>query len=120
LNSTTRAPRTTAWFGKFSGVPNNLQDLRVTYQGKNSQTCAQTIAMFNWATDTWTQLDARNVGTTEVNIGDLVPPGTLADYVSGTSGDGQVRLRVRCQKPSAKFIARGDLLRIDYVIPASP
>ena len=38
--------------------------------------------------------------------------------MSGTTGDGDVRVRVRCRRSSQSFFASGDLLRISYVRPA--
>ena len=64
------------------------------------------------------QLSSRSVGRTEVTIANLAPSGTLANYVSGTTGDGDVRVRVRCRRSSPSFFASGDLLRISYVRPA--
>ena len=41
--------------------------------------------------------------------------GTLADYVSGTTGDGDVAVRVRCTRADAyNFATRGDLLRVTF------
>ena len=114
--STTRSTYTTSWYGTFSGVSNSLRSLQVTYKGKSSRACTQTVSVWRWTTSTWVQLDSRSVGTTEVQV-DRLPGGTLADYVSGTSGDGQVHVRVRCTSSSASFTASGDLLRITYTKP---
>jgi hypothetical protein len=51
------------------------------------------------------------VGTTEVLIADLIPSGTLADYVSGT---GELRVRIRCTNSTTNFFSSGDLLQIVY------
>jgi hypothetical protein len=83
----------------------------VTYKGKNSLTCSQTIAIWRWTTGTWVRLDRRDVGTSEVAIEDLSPPGPAADFVS----DGDVRVRVGCRKDGSSFTTRADLLRLDYV-----
>ncbi len=120
MNSTTTDTHTTSWFGQFTGVSNALQNLRVSYKGKNSQVCAQTIAIWRWTTNTWVQLNSRSVGTTEVAISNLIPPGAAANFVSNTTGPGAVRVRVRCQKSGVNFAARGDLLQLDYVSPSSP
>jgi subtilisin family serine protease len=116
VNSTTKGTPTSSWYGKFTGVSNALQDLRVTYKGKNSRTCKQTVAIWRWTTRSWLRLDWRRVGTTEVQI-DKAPGGALGDYVSGASGDGKLRVRVRCTLGSASFFASGDLLRIEYDRP---
>jgi excinuclease ABC subunit C len=54
------------------------------------------------------------VGTSEVSA-TLTVAGTLADYVTGTSGDGDVAVRVRCTRgDSTSFYTSGDLMKIVY------
>ena len=115
VNSTTSGTRTASWYGRFSGVSNALRSLRVTYSGKSSATCSQTVSIWRWTTNSWVTLDSRSVGTTEIAI-DKAVGGTLADYVSGTSGDGEVRLRVRCTR-STSFYTSADFMRITYSKP---
>jgi hypothetical protein len=117
VDSTTSGKKTTAWYGSFSGVSNSLTSLRLSYAGKNSRTCAQVVSIWRWSTSSWVELDSRSVGTTEVLLPNLVPPGTLAIYVSGTTGDGEVRVQVRCRASGATFYTSGDLLQITYVRP---
>jgi hypothetical protein len=69
--------------------------------------------VWNWATNAWVQLDARSVGTTEVLVVRQAG-GTLADLVSGTTGDGEVRVRVRCTTTSGSFYSAGDLMRVTH------
>ena len=111
----TSGSRTSDWYGTFTGVTNSLSNLRVSYTGKNSRYCTQMVFIWRWTTSSWVELSSRTVGTTEVSIANLAPSGTLADYVSGTRGDGDVRVRVRCRRSSQSFFASGDLLRISYV-----
>jgi hypothetical protein len=113
VNSTTTGTRTTAWYGSFSSVPNSLANLRVSYRGRNSASCTQAVHIWRWTTNTWVQLDSRSVGTTEVGLANIAPAGAAADYVSGTTGSGELRVRLRCTR-SANFSANGDLLRIAY------
>ena len=113
VSSTTSSTRTTSWYGVTSGVSNDLRSLRIAYSGRNSLTCSQTVSVWNWATGAWVQLDARSVGTSEVLV-DRTVGGTLGDYVSGTSGDGEVRVRVRCTRGSSSFYSRADVLRVIY------
>jgi hypothetical protein len=113
VRATTSGTRTTAWYGTFTGVPNSLGDLRVSYTGRNTASCTQTVHVWNWTTSAWTQLSSRSVGSTEIALGNLAPPGAAANYVSGTSGDGDLRVRVRCTR-SSNFVAEGDLMRIGY------
>jgi hypothetical protein len=117
IDSTTSGTRTTAWLGSFGGVGNDLTSLKITYKGKQSATATQRIAIWRWTDGTWLTIGARSVGTTEVLVLNLSPPGTLADYVSGTSGDGEVRIRIRSSRTSGAFTTRGDLLRIVYAEP---
>ena len=113
VNSTTFGTRTATWYGVLAGVPNSLQSLSVTYKGLNSVTCSQTVSIWRWTTSTWVTLATRSVGATEFLHSGLVPTGALADYVSGTTGNGDVRVRINCTA-SQSFVSRGDLLYVDY------
>jgi Domain of unknown function (DUF4082)/Bacterial Ig-like domain len=113
VSSTRSGTRTTAWYGSFAGVPNALTDLRVSYTGRNSASCTQTVHIWRWTTSSWVQLSSRSVGTAEVALADLIPVGAAADYVSGTTGDGELRVRIRCTR-SSNFVAAGELMRIAY------
>jgi hypothetical protein len=113
VTSTSSGTRTSAWYGTFSGVANDLRTLTVTYKGKNSAKCTQTVHIYNWSKSSWVQLDSRSVATTEVQV-QKSPTGTLADYVSGSSGQGDLRARVRCTRSSGGFYASGDLMRISF------
>jgi hypothetical protein len=108
VNSTQSGTRRTSWFGRFAGVSNDLGDLRITYKGKNSASCSQTVDVFRWTDLTWVQLSQRSVGTTEVNLADLVPSGAASDYVSGASGLGEVRVRVGCTRSSSSFYSSAE------------
>ena len=111
--STSSGTRTAAWRASFGGISSQLSDLKVTYKGKNSRSCTQTVAIWNWATSSWVQLDSRSVGTSEVGI-TVAPGGTLSNYVS--SG-GELRVRVQCTNSSRTFNSQGDLMRISYKAP---
>jgi hypothetical protein len=117
--STTSGTRTAAWYGAFTGVTNDLSNLRINYKGRNSANCTQTIAVWNWQTSAWVQLDSRTVGSTEVAINNVTPSGTLADYVSGASGSGELRVRVQCTA-NANRTSQGDLMSIVYDQPIGP
>ena len=114
VNSTTWGTRVADWYGRMTGVSNALTSLKVTYRGRSSHTCNQTIYVYNWTTGTWKSLDARSRGTSESELV-LTVGGTLADYVSGTTGDGDVAVRVRCTRDSGSYYVSGDLLKITYV-----
>ena len=105
--------------GAFTGVTNDLSNLRTNYKGNNSANCTQTIAIWNWQTSAWVQLDSRTVGATEVALNNLTPTGTLADYVSGATGTGELRVRVQCTA-NANRTSRGDLMNIVYDQPVGP
>ncbi|HEV3407934.1 MAG TPA: S8 family serine peptidase, partial [Gaiellaceae bacterium] len=114
VSSTTSGTRVSDWYGVTTSVSNALTSLKVTYKGKNSASCSQTISVYNWTTGYWVQLDSRTVGTSEVSA-TVGPSGTLADYVSGTSGDGDVAVRIRCARSdSTSFYASGDLMKVVY------
>jgi subtilisin family serine protease len=117
VNSSTSGQKTTAWYGTFPGVANALSNLQVSYAGKNSRSCAQTVDIWNWNNTRWVEVDSRSVGTTEVSIANLTPGGTLSRYVSGTTGDGDLRVRVRCRVSGVPFFSSGDLLQISYQRP---
>jgi hypothetical protein len=114
VSSTTSATRTSDWYGVTKYVSNALKSLKITYKGKNSASCSQAIYVYNWTSGYWVGLDTRTVGTSEVSV-TATPTGTLADYVSGTSGDGDVAVRIRCARSdSVNFYASGDLMKVVY------
>jgi hypothetical protein len=113
VGSTTSGNRVTSWYGRFAGVPNSLSALRVAYSGRNSSSCTQTVSIWRWPTSSWVQLNSRSVGTTEVLV-EGGPGGAAADYVSGATGAGELRVRVRCSRTGSSFTARADLLRIAF------
>jgi len=103
----------TSWFAGIPAVPNDLASLRVTYSGRNSVDCSQTVSMYRWTTAAWEILDSRTVGPGEVRIADLAPAGPPAEYVSGSTGDGKVRVRVKCRGASG-FVASADLMEAAF------
>ena len=113
VNSTTSGTRTTSWYGSFTSVPATLADLRVTYVGRNSRSCTQTLAVWRWSDSTWQQIDSRAVGTADITIANLAPPGAAGGYVSST---GELRVRVRCTASTNGF-SSGDQMKITYIRP---
>ncbi len=110
VNSTSASTRRVSWYGRFDGVPSSVGSLEVTYSGSNSRTCKQTIAIRRFTTGSWVQLDSRNdVGTGEVKISGLTPPGSPADYVNGV---GQVQVRLLCTTSTGTFYSSADLLEL--------
>jgi len=114
VNSTTSNPRAVAWYGRFTGVTAGASNLKVTYDGRNSRSCTQTLSAWRWSDSTWQTFDTRTVTSSDVRISDVDPPGASADYRSAT---GEVRVRVRCTGPTANFFSSGDLMRIIYQRP---
>jgi hypothetical protein len=114
VSSTGSGTRTSAWYGSFTGVPSTLSNLKVTYQGQNSRSATQTVAIYRFTDNTWVQLDSRSVGAADVRIANLVPGGTLSSYLSAS---GELRIRVRATNGSRSFTAYGNQLQIVYDRP---
>ena len=113
VDSTTTSTRTASWIAATGGVGNGLTTLRIAYGGTGSIDCKQTISLRNWTKGGWTTLDSRTVGSTGILV-DKAAGGTLGDYVSGTSGDGDLNIRVRCTNGTASFHTSADVLRVTY------
>ncbi len=96
-------------------MPSTLSDLEVTYKGGNSLSCTQTVEIYRHTDGSWVALDQRNVGTTQVLIGDVAVSGTQSAYRSSA---GDLHVRVRCSTTSGSFTTSGNLLRIAYARPA--
>jgi phosphodiesterase/alkaline phosphatase D-like protein len=114
FSSATLDTHITSAFAAFENVPNNLRNLRVNFQGRNSRSCSQTISVWRWSTKNWVQIDSRLVGTGEVLLADMVTPGAPASFVSGDSGNGELRVRIQCSSGISKFVSSWDLLSIVY------
>jgi multicopper oxidase len=116
VNSTTVAPFKTDWYAGFTGVPTGSQNLKVTYKGKNSISCTQTLYVWRWTTSSWVQIDSRAVGTSDVLIADVPPPGAASSYIGTGVNTGRVRVRVACQGGAA-FFASGNFMKVVYDAP---
>ena len=99
------------WYGSMLGVPANAAQLKIAYSGLNSASCTQTISIYNWTTARWVTLDTRTVGTTEIDVTGLVPPGSQSDYIK--AGTGEVRVQIQSTFSGA-FTTSGDLLALSY------
>jgi subtilisin len=106
---TSSASGTASWYGTVSGLPKTPKRSLVTYVGKSSASCSQTLALWHWANQAWVALDTRTIGTTNVPVQKW--PASLADYVN-TSG--VLRMRVTCTNGSGSFFTSADELRISY------
>jgi hypothetical protein len=113
VNSNTSTTRTTSWYGRLPGVSNALTSLRIVYRGTNSRPCTQTVSLLRFTDFAWVQLDSRSVSTTETEVA-VNASGTLANFVTGLTGNGEVRVRVRCTTTSGTFYSSGDLLTATF------
>lgn len=112
VNSTTSgAPKVTDWYATvtISEAPGSVSKLVTTYNGDYSRNnTTQTLFLFNWSTATWTQIDSRLVGETDVTI--TTSHISPANFISPA---GEVRFRVRGSRSSNQsFVGRGDFVRI--------
>jgi len=89
-----------------------MTGLLVTYKGKDSRSCTETVSIWNWASSVWVQLDSRAVTTTEV-LRSLSPSGALSNFVSGSGTTGELRVEVKCST-TANFTGSADLMSIEY------
>ncbi len=86
----------------------------MAYEGKSTKTCQQTVSLWNWKQSSWETLDSRSVLGSRTVTG-LQPKGTtLADYISGDAGEGEVRIQARCARTSGSFTDSTDVLRVTY------
>ena len=92
--------------------------MSVTYRGNHSATCSQSIYVWNWAYGYWVRFSSTTGGLSESEI-TFSPTSSLTSHVSGTSGDGEVAVRVHCTRSdSTGFVTSGDLMRVTFVRPA--
>ena len=104
----------TDWYVQMTGISTTFTSLKVTYRGRSSASCTQVVSICNWTTGACVTFDTRAVGTTEVEVS-VAAGGTLADYVSGTTGNGDVAVRIRCSRSDALgFFTGGDLLKVGF------
>ena len=110
VNSTTSGARLTDWYASvtISEAPASVSQLVTTYNGDYSRNnTTQTLYLYNWSTATWTQIDSRTVGQTDVTITNTQT--APANFISTT---GELRLRVLGSRSSSQsFIGRGDYVR---------
>jgi uncharacterized protein YkwD len=102
----------TLWWGRITGVPNTLKTLSIESRGLSTAACTQTISIWDWTTGVWRSLASRAVGTSESGT-TVAVTGTLANNVSGTTGAGDVAVRVGCAG-TGSFTTSDELLRITY------
>jgi len=116
--ATAQAPYMTSWYALFNGIDRRGRDLKIAYAGNNSQSCFQSLHIWDWDLEVWIELDSREAGEEEIGIDDLVPPGDLSSYVS-SSGRGEVKVRVSCSSDLLSFSSNGNILKLSYDKPIS-
>ncbi|MDQ3821875.1 MAG: S8 family serine peptidase [Actinomycetota bacterium] len=114
VGSTTSGTRVSDWYGRIAAVGNALKSLKVNVRSRSTASCEQRVFVYDWTYGVWTRIDNRTVGTSEIGIS--VPVGgTLANYVSGSSGDGEVAVRIRCARGDyVSFTSSADLMSITF------
>ncbi len=111
VNSTTSGqPRLTDWYASvtITQAPVSVTKLTTTYDGKYSRSSVtQTLYLYNWSTASWTQIDSRTVGTSDVTITNTQTiPG---NFISAT---GEIRLRVLGSRSNNQsYTCSGDYVR---------
>jgi hypothetical protein len=101
-----------SWYGSFAGVPAGATNLRVGYVGRGSRTCTLSVSIYSWATGDWSMLAQQSVGTTDVVLADLVPPGAASSF---RSTSGEVLVRVTCSLFTfSTYQSLGDRLSLTY------
>jgi hypothetical protein len=110
LTSTTSGTRTATWNATFRGIPNATPTMALEFVGRATRSCAQKLEIFNFTTSKWGPLHRRTMGTADgrpvQNVG-----GTVAHYVGGSSGNGDVKIRSTCTA-SANFTQTTDVLAL--------
>jgi hypothetical protein len=101
-----------SWYGSFAGVPAGATNLRVGYVGRGSRTCTLSVSIYSWAAAEWIVLAQQSIGTTDVVLADLVPPGAASSFRSAA---GEVRVRVTCSLFTfSTYQSLGDRLSLTY------
>ncbi len=109
VNSTTSGTRRVDWYGSatISQPPASVSSLTVVYDGKFSRSSrTQVLYLYNWSTATWTQINSRTVGTTDVTT--TVVQASPANFISAT---GEIRLRVYNSGGNTNFTCSGDFMQ---------
>lgn len=115
--ATTTGSRLTSWYGRVSGVSNALTQLAVTFRGSHSAACTQGIYLWNWSNGYWVRYSSTTGGPTETQAS-FALTGSLASYVSGATGNGDVAVRVHCTRSdTVGFTTSGDLMRVSFWRP---
>lgn len=108
VNSTTSGTRRADWYGSvtITQAPASVTRLTVTYDGKNSRNVTQSLHLYNWSTGSWTQINSRTVGNTDVTISN-----TQTSPANFISASGEIRLRVLSSGNNKNFTCSGDYMQ---------
>lgn len=114
VNSTASGTtRFSDWYASVtvSQAPASVAKLTTTYDGKYSRSGrTQTLYLYNWASGSWTQIDSRSVGQSDVTITNTQT--SPANFISPT---GEIRVRVLGSGGANKsFTCSGD--QVQFVI----
>ncbi len=113
-------PRTVIWTATFENVPNEIDKIVLTYRGEASLPCSHVLSLYDFTRSRLVSLDSRTVGPGEIEIVRSQEGAVAANYVSGETGPGEVRVRLRCRRDALDaFYTSSDLLRITY-FPTAP
>ena len=109
--SKTTKPRISQWWAAFSNVPTSAATLSISIETNATASCTQVVEIRDWTTSSWVSLDSRTVGSTDMVVGGLVPPGSASDYIASS---GEVDVRVSCTSATDTFTLNTDRLALTY------
>ena len=109
VNSTNQNVRKTDWYGsvKITQSPSSVTQFTLNYDGNNSLSNTQILYLYNFLTSSWTQIDSRNVSSTDATISYTTT--TPLMYISTT---GEIRARVYASGATADFKSSGDWMQV--------
>lgn len=108
VNSTNQNVRKTDWYGsvKITQSPSSVTQFTLNYDGNNSSSNTQILYLYNFLTSSWTQIDSRNVSSSDVAISYTTT--TPLMYISTT---GEIRARVYASGATNDFKSSGDWMQ---------
>jgi hypothetical protein len=118
VGSTTSGSRLTSWYGRVKGVSNASTRMSVIYRGSHSRSCTQSLYLWNWSNGYWVRAQQSAAGPTKTDAS-FTAIGSLASYVSGSGGDGDVAVRVHCTRSdTVAFTTSADFMRVTFWKPS--
>jgi hypothetical protein len=102
------------WYGVFANAPSTLTDLDVTYIGRASRPCTQTISLFRPSDSQWVPFGSPQ---TKVNR-ETTTSFTVATPSAYVQSNGQLWGQIDCAASSKQpCTLSGDFLHLGYTIP---